>query len=368
MQFSYVYLRNFRNYRYLELELPQGASLFIGDNAQGKTNLLEACYYVSSLNSPRSEKESDLAFWGEQSFSLAARLEGDEESTTVKIETAVTPSVRRRIEINDRYARRQDLLALFPCVYFSPDDLYMIKGSSALRRKFIDSILSRQDPVYAKELSRYNETVSRRNMALKKAGIDASWLKALESLDELLVNFGSRVLEKRLQLIERLSGFVKTTYDFISTGDCDVTYASTIGEIEPDLGVIKAQFAKKLGEIKRDERLRGITLAGPHRDEMVVSFQGKTFRYFGSQGQQRSMVLALKMAEARALEATFNTKPVLLLDDVLSELDSEKRLQVLSLCDFGYQVLMTSTEMPEDTRPRFSVFVVERGQVRPANN
>jgi DNA replication and repair protein RecF len=363
--FSFVCLRNFRNYRHLELEIPRGASLFIGLNAQGKTNLLEACYYISSLNSPRSERESDLVYWGEESFLLAARLDNQEEATTVKIETVAMPSVRRKIQINDRYARRQDLLTLFPCVYFSPDDLYMIKGSSALRRKFIDSILSRQDPVYARELSRYQDTVSRRNMALKKAAFDVSWSRALESLDELLVNWGSRVLQKRLLLIEKLSGFAKATYNYISTGDCDISYTSTIGNIQPGLEDIKAQFMAKLDKVRKEERLRGITLIGPHRDEMVVSFEGKTFRYFGSQGQQRSMVLTLKMAEARALEATFKTKPVLLLDDVLSELDSEKRSKVLSLCDFGYQVLMTSTHLPEDNESRFSVFEVKEGGVRP---
>ncbi len=358
-------LRDFRNYPYLEIEIPPGASLFMGLNAQGKTNLLEACYYVSCLSSPRAERESDLASWGKNSFSLAARLEDSDSVTTVKIDTVTTPSVRRKIQINDRHVTRQDLLALFPCVYFSPDDLYIIKGSSGLRRKFLDSILSRQDPVYARLLPRYNDTVSRRNMALKKASFDDSWAKTLETLDELVISLGSRLLYKRLGLVEVLSAFTRSTYKFIAGGDCSVTYTSTVGEILPDLAGIKSRFQDKLQEVKAEELTRGVTLTGPHRDDLLVSYDSKSFRYFGSQGQQRSVVLALKMAEARCLEQSFKTRPVILLDDVFSELDPEKRSKVLSLCDFGYQVLITSTELPKHTGPKFSLFRVENNSVYP---
>ncbi|MGI6620948.1 MAG: DNA replication/repair protein RecF [Bacillota bacterium] len=365
MRFAYVVLRDFRNYPYLELDIPPGASLFVGPNAQGKTNLLEACYYISSLSSPRAERESDLARWGTGCFSLAARLEDLGSVTTVKIDTAVTPSVRRKLRINDRRVTRRELVALFPCVYFSPDDLYIVKGSSALRRKFLDSILSRQDSVYAKTLQRYNDTVARRNTALKKAGADSSWKSTLESLDELLVNLGSPLLYRRLGLVEELSGYTQSTYKFIANGNCAVAYTSTLGETALDLDEIKAAFRQRLRELGREELARGVTLAGPHRDDLSVSLNGKSFRYFGSQGQQRSVMLALKMAEARCLQRSFGTKPVLLLDDVFSELDSEKKSKVLSLCDFGFQVLMTSTELPKHTGPRFSLFRVENNAAMP---
>jgi DNA replication and repair protein RecF len=368
VRFAFVVLRDFRNYPYLELEIPPGASLFMGPNAQGKTNLLEACYYISSLSSPRAERESDLARWGTDSFSLAARLEDTDKVTTVKIDTVVAPSVRRKLQVNDRRVTRQELLALFPCVYFSPDDLYIVKGSSSLRRKLIDSILSRQDPVYAKTLQRYNDTVARRNNALKKAGLDNSWKSTLETLDELLVNLGSRLLYKRLGLVEELSGYTQSTYKFIANGSCTVAYTSTVGEIVPDLDEIRSRFTNRLREVRREELARGVTLAGPHRDDLAISLNGKSFRYFGSQGQQRSVMLALKMAEARCLQQSFGTKPVLLLDDVFSELDAEKKSKVLSLCDFGYQVLMTSTELPKHTGPRFSLFRVENNEVQPWGN
>lgn len=365
MRFTYLVLKDFRNYPYLELEISPGASLFVGPNAQGKTNLLEACYYISSLSSPRAEKESDLARWGTQAFSLAARLEDQELVTTVKIEAVVSPAVRRKLQINDRPVTRQELLALFPCVYFCPDDLYIVKGSSALRRKFLDSILSRQDPVYAKTLQRYNDTLARRNTALKRAGSDNSWKKTLETLDELTVNLGSWLVYRRLQLVDELSAHTQSTYRFLANGSCTVSYASTLGELAPDLDEIRSRFEHKLRQLRGEELARGITLAGPHRDDLAVSLNGKSFRYFGSQGQQRSVMLALKMAEARCLQQTFGTRPVLLLDDVFSELDAEKRSKVLSLCDFGYQVLMTSTEPPRHTGPRFSLFRVEHNTVRP---
>ena len=365
MRFAYLVLRDFRNYPYLELEIPPGASLFVGPNAQGKTNLLEACYYISSLSSPRAEKESDLARWGTGSFSLAARLEDPDKVATVKVDTVVTPSVRRKIQLNDRRVDRKELLALFPCVYFSPDDLYIVKGGSSLRRKLIDSILSRQDPVYARTLQRYNDAVSRRNTALKLAAGDPSWRRTLETLDELVVNLGSRLLLRRLELMEDLSGYTQSTYKFVANGDCSVTYTSTVGEIAPDLKQIRSRFQARLTELRHEEFERGITLSGPHRDDLEISLNGKSFRYFGSQGQQRSVMLALKMAEARCLQQSFGTRPVLLLDDVFSELDPEKKSKVLSLCDFGYQVLMTSTELPRHTGPRLSLFRVENNTVKP---
>lgn len=361
-------LRDFRNYPYLELEIPSGASLFIGSNAQGKTNLLEACYYVSCLSSPRAEKESDLPRWGKSCFSLAARLEAPPSVTTVKIDTTVVPSVRRRIQVNDANATRQDLLGLFPCVYFSPDDLYIVKGSSGIRRRFLDSILTRQDPVYAKMLPRYNDAVFRRNVALKRARFDASWAKTLESYDQLLTNLGASLLLKRQKLVEILSAFTQSTYRFIANSDCNVAYSSTVGEISDDLTSVKSQFQEKLKAVKEEERARGVTLVGPHRDDLLILQKGKSFRYFGSQGQQRSLVLALKMAEARCLEQSFKTRPVVLLDDVFSELDASKRSKVLSFCDFGYQVLITTTELPKYTGPKFSLFRVENNTVFPLND
>ncbi|HHX10416.1 MAG TPA: DNA replication and repair protein RecF [Firmicutes bacterium] len=365
MRFAYVLLRDFRNYPYLELEIPPGASLFMGPNAQGKTNLLEACFYISSVGSPRAERESDLARWGTNAFSLAARLEDPDTVTTVKIDTVVTPSVRRKLQINDTRVTRKELLALFPCVYFSPDDLYIVKGSSSLRRKLIDSILSRQDPVYTRTLQRYNDTISRRNNALKKAGFDTSWRRTLETLDELVINLGSRLLLRRLELVEDLSAHTQSTYKFIANGNCSVTYISTVGDIAPDPEDIRSRFQAKLREIRHEEIARGVTLAGPHRDDLEITLNGKSFRYFGSQGQQRSVMLALKIAEARCLQQSFGTRPVLLLDDVFSELDGEKKSKVLSLCDFGYQVLMTSIELPKHTGPRFSLFCVENNTVQP---
>ncbi len=361
MRFSFVYLNNFRNYRKLELEIPEGASLFIGKNAQGKTNLLEAFYYLSSLSSPRSEKESDLAYWGETAFSLGARLEEAGATNTIEVETRVIPSVRRNIRINDRAAKRQELLSVCPCVYFSPDDLYIAKGSSSVRRSFMDSLLSRQDPVYSQQLSRYNSTVSRRNMVLKRANQDPSWAKSIDSIDEILLNIGSEIIEKRSLLAEKLDALVKESYRLMSMDGCEIQYISTIGDVPDGRTGIRQQFSTKLKNVSKEERARGVTLIGPHRDELLLTFHGKTFRYFGSQGQQRSVVLGLKMAEAHILEETFNTKPVLLLDDVLSELDSERRTKVVSFCDMGYQILMTSTEAAGVDESRFSRFVVENG-------
>lgn len=364
MALSFLGLKDFRNYSRLELHLKPGLSLFYGGNAQGKTNLLEACFYLSSLTSPRAEKDGDLARWGTGNFSLAGRVENG-GTVYVTVDVSVLPSLRKKVQINDRVARRQELSSALPCVYFSPDDLYMVKKSSSLRRKFLDSILCRIDGTYARDLSRYEDTLARRNATLKRVARNPSWNKALEPLDNMIVTYGSSVLYGRLSLMESLAPDIQDTYAFISGGHCQVSYWSSIGQLETDRGFIQETFASKLKAMASDELVRGITLTGPHRDDISITFGDKTFRYFGSQGQQRSVALALRMAEARSLEGAFRKKPVLLLDDVLSELDTLKREKVLSLCDFGHQVLITATDPVLSLDRPVNLFQVTKNTVVP---
>lgn len=366
MHISFLLLRSFRNYRYLELALRPGVSLFFGRNGAGKTNLLEACYYLSTLSSPRAERDLDLAMWGEDAFSVGCRVEHGDSSQAIKIETAVAPALKRKVTVEGVVAKRPQLTAAFPCVYFSPDDLYMVKRGSALRRRFLDSLFSRMDPEYGRQLTRYQDALTRRNIALKKVRGNPAWQKTLETLDELLIQSGAVVLRKRITGMAALKREVAETYKFVSGQDCLVAYASSIGdcEIGSDQAGISGQFKERLAALRREEIERGVTLAGPHRDDMVLSLGDKAVRYFGSQGEQRSTALALRMAEARMLEEVFGKKPVLLLDDVFSELDEARRAKVLSLCDFGHQILITSTDLLEGIRPEFSSFLVGDGAVK----
>ncbi len=367
MYLSFLLLRDFRNYEALELPLERGISLLFGQNAAGKTNLLEACYYVSALTSPRAEREADLARWGAEAFAVGARVEHDGGSSLIKVETGVAPSLRRKLALNDAPAKRHDLHSALPCVYFSPDDLYMVKRGSALRRRYLDSLLSRTDATYSRDLVRYQDAVERRNAALKRLRWDDSWRKTLETLDELLVETGSAVLAKRAALMGGLTRLIDETYTFISGEDCKSSYVSSIGPLpEPAGGAeIAAAFRQALEGVRSEERDRSVTLIGPHRDDISVGFDDRTFRYFGSQGQQRSVALALRMAEARVLEEAFGKKPVLLLDDVFSELDEGRRGKVLSLCDFGHQILITSTDPVPDLRREFRMFLVKDNSVEP---
>ncbi len=364
MFLSLLMLRDFRNYEYLELPLEKGINLFFGHNAAGKTNLLEACYYISALTSPRAEREADLARWGTEAFALAARVERDGGSDLVKVETVLVPSPRRRLTLNDAPAKRHELNAALPCVYFSPDDLYMVKRGSALRRKYLDSLLSRLDQGYSRDLNRYRDAVERRNAALKRFRWDASWRKTLDSLNELLVETGSAVLAKRASAMGRLSDLVEETYAFIAGEGCRVSYVSSIGPLPgTDPGDIAGVFREALAAAWPQERDRCVTVVGPHRDDVEAGLADRSFRYFGSQGQQRSAALALRMAEARMLEDSFEKKPVLLLDDVFSELDESRRGKVLSLCDYGHQILITSTDPVPDLKREFRMFLVKDNRV-----
>ncbi len=362
-----MHLLDFRNYGYLELAIPPGVSLFFGSNAEGKTNLLEGCYYLSTLTSPRAERELDLAMWGKERFAVGGRLaEADGDTSYIKIETQLTPSLRRRISIDDAPAKRPELTAKFPCVYFSPDDLYMVKRGSAQRRRLLDSLLSRLDPLYAKQLSRYEDALTRRNSALKKAFANPGWEGALKSLGEILISSGADVVRKRLGLMATFAHQVSDTYRFISGDECEVDYFCSLGQTDPSGGTVEDMFEKRLDELAGEERARGVTLVGPHRDDLVVTFGGKTVRYFGSQGEQRSVALALRMAEAKALESKFGKKPTLLLDDVFSELDERRRRKVLSLCEYGHQILLTSTDPVPRMQEIVHMFKVVNGTVTPS--
>jgi DNA replication and repair protein RecF len=362
---SFLLLRDFRNYRYLQLPLNEGVNLFYGKNAQGKTNLLEACYYLSTLSSPRAEKEADLARWGTQSFSVAGRIEKDTKTSELKIETSVSPNVRKRVLLNEVALRRKEIMGAFPCVYFSPDDLYMVKRSASMRRRFIDVLLTRTDETYSREISRYSDAVTRRNHALKRASYSSSWSTVLEQLDKLVIETGSTILFKRMLLVENLSQRVKDTYGFISGKKCNVLYRSSVGQLPSTIEGIVEMYSNALSKVRRLERERGVTLIGPHRDDLEISFDDKTFRYFGSQGEQRSIALALRMAEAKTLEERFNNTPALLLDDVLSELDESRRDKVLSLCKYGHQIFITSTDPVPGLRESVSLFRVQDHTVKP---
>jgi DNA replication and repair protein RecF len=362
---SFLLLRDFRNYPYLELPLSPGVSLFFGYNAAGKTNLLEACYYLSTLTSPRAERDHDLARWGSESFSVGCRVEHEDTQQTIKADVIVAPSLKRKVTVNNVPVKRAQLTSVFPCVYFSPDDLYMVKRGSQLRRKFLDSLFSRLDPDYGRQLTRYQDVLSRRNVTLKKMKGDPSWRKTLETLDEVLVQTGTAVLWRRLQGMADLRREILETYRFVSGDECEVAYEPSVADLREEMSadVISGTYRHRLSELHREESERGITLVGPHRDDIVLSLSGRPVRYFGSQGEQRSSALALKMAEARMLEQVFEKKPVLLLDDVFSELDEDRRRKVLSLCDFGHQILITSTDRLEGMRVGSQAYRVGGGAV-----
>ncbi len=362
MTLVFLYLRDFRNYQNLELQLEPGVSLFYGNNAQGKTNLLEACYYLSTLSSLRAEREADLARWGSSKFQVGGRLEGVGPKY-IKIETTVYPALRRQIQMDDQPANRADLISAFPCVYFSPDDLYIVKKGSSLRRRYLDMLFSKVIPGYQKDLSRYEDIVVRRNKTLKKVAYDSYWKRTLDELDEMFLRAGTTVLAHRMSLLNSLVDHISKTYRFISLEDCGVNYESSVGDLPADKEQISSVFEKKMEECRKEEGRRGITMIGPHRDDLCVSLEGKPVRYFGSQGQQRSVALALRMAEAKVLEDKFSVKPALFLDDVFSELDESRRSKVISLHDFGHQILLTSTDPIWLTSGSFKTYSVAHDTV-----
>ena len=331
MYLSFLLVKDFRNYEYLEIPFYQGVSLLFGDNALGKTNVLEACYYLSTMSSHRAEKIQDLARWGTGVFTVGGRV-GEEPGKLLRVTSEVVPYLKHTITIDGVKKKKQDIAALFPCVFFSPDDLSLVKGSSSKRRAMVDSVLSRTDPVYAREISRYTKVLTRRNAVLKKGYPGPGWQKTMDSLNQILVESGALVLKKRLSLMNELDQNVSRTYGYLVGGQCKLAYKSSIGEIEKEEKTIRERFFSVLTKLAKAEAERKMTLVGPHRDDVnILLAEDKSYRYFGSQGQQRSIALALRLAEAETINQVLDKKPLLLLDDIFSSWTKPQEKSAFSL-------------------------------------
>jgi DNA replication and repair protein RecF len=339
-------LADYRSYREKEIR-PSDVTLLVGPNASGKTNLIEAIRAATATTSFRASSWRDVVRWGTE----RARVEVDAsgESTKTEIVLDVQQDGRRAYRVNGTAKRRySDVAGIVPSVVFTPDDLQVIKGSPEERRAALDEVGSAAARQYAASRSTYTKVLRQRNRALK----DEASGDVIASLTEQAVQAGGRLLSLRTRLLWRIRPLFIDAYAVISGGEAaDVAYTDRSG-LRPDQwreGVEREEAAEALAaEIRKrayDERARRTTLAGPHRDDVVFSFGGADARAFASQGQQRSLALAWKIAELRALQELTGRRPVLLLDDVMSELDSSRRSALAALVEEASQTLITTTNL-----------------------
>ena len=345
MHISPLTARSFRNYASLQIDFSPGVNIIVGANAQGKTNLLEGVHFLATGRSHRVSRDGELVRWGRDWAFLRGEITaaGGERSIEAQIPTAG----RKSIKVNGTELRRlSDLFGLFQIVMFTPDDLQLIKGSPGLRRRYLDMQICQISPLYRHYLQRYNQVLRQRNKLLERRD-----KKSLPVWDGQLVQLGSAVIRYRRKAVEVLSRFTAAHYRTIAGEGEEMGLAyqpfwAREGEHPPwREDEVEGIFHGQIELLREDELRRGQTLVGPQRDDLVFTVADRPAKSFASQGQQRSCVLACKLAELDYIHRESGEYPVLLLDDVASELDDERRAQLFAGVPEGVQLLLTTTSL-----------------------
>jgi DNA replication and repair protein RecF len=354
-------LKNYRNYDLLKLDFDGAANIFYGDNAQGKTNILEAVYISGTTKSHRGAKDRELIRFGQDESHIEAIVE--KNGIDYQLDMHLKKNSPKGIAINKMPIRKaSELFGIVNFVFFSPEDLNIIKNGPSERRRFIDMELSQLDRVYLSNLTNYNRIVNQRNHLLKSMGIGGELKDTLEVWDMQLIQYGDKIIERRKEFLDRVNEIISSIHKKL-TGDREeiqVIY-------EPSNGNLTLEQALQKNR-ERDIRIKS-TSAGPHRDDICFMVGGLDIRRYGSQGQQRTAALSLKLSEIELVKQAAKDTPVLLLDDVLSELDKHRQNYLLDSIN-DIQTLITCTGVEDFVNHRFyinKVFHVHGGQVTDEN-
>lgn len=367
MRIEELKLIDFRNYPHLELKLDKNLNLFVGANGQGKTNLLEAISFLASGSSFRTNNESECVFWGKKSCIVAGivnkRLGKQMQQVCYELEKKRKTFKNEGVIIE----RRKYLGQLIP-VLFTPEDLVLVKGPPQGRRRFLDEEIAKVSPVYEYELGRYQQIVKQRNFLLKKYREKIIGSQEMESWNEQLILQAIKILIKRMAALHRISLLAGLAHRNL-TGrreNLDINYTSSSTYQETfNSEKIRQSLLESLEEKKAEEARWGQTLVGPHRDDILFYINGKNAKMYASQGQQRTLVLALKLAELEYVKGETGEYPVLLLDDVFSELDESRRRFLVETIEGRVQTFITGTEVERLGNFKHSgrMFIVSRGEV-----
>lgn len=376
-------LTDFRNYQALAKEFERNRVILLGDNAQGKTNLLEAIATLATASSPFTNREAELVRWG--AGQAVVRSVVRKEIGRVSVDLLFRPTSRRAVKINGLHQKRlMDLLGTVSVVVFSREDLDLVSGAPALRRGFLDRLLLQVQPVYHEESQRYQRVVAQRNHVLKAVGERREDPAALGVWDPALVRLGANLHRRREQAVATLAPLAAKWHGRISGGkeQLEVRYepASVVGTMAHEAtgeatgvpgSAIRSweeALSAALIELRPREIARGMTLVGPHRDDLAILLDGREAKAFSSTGQKRTVALALKLAELEVLRDHTREAPVLLLDDVLAELDVTRQNRLLEAIGDDTQTFVTSTHLSDfsaDWIEKAEIFEVEGGRVKP---
>lgn len=361
-------LINFRNYEELSVDFENKVNVIIGENAQGKTNLMESIYVLAMAKSYRTNKDKELIRW-EQDY---AKIKGwvEKKDFSFPLELTITKKGKRAKCNHIEQSRLSQYIGHLNVVIFAPEDLNLVKGSPQIRRRFLDIEIGQVSPVYLHDLSQYNKLLQQRNHYLKllqqKETTDYT---LLDIYTEQLILLAARILEKRFEFIQQLETWAKEIHASITSDKerLEIRYKSSLNLTEEDrFSTMISTLQEKYQNVKMREIERGITLFGPHRDDLEFFVNGKDVQRFGSQGQQRTTALSVKLAEIDMIKNEVGNYPVLLLDDVLSELDDDRQSHLLSSIQGKVQTFVTTTSVQgidHETIREANMYQIRKGEL-----
>lgn len=354
-------LKNYRNYEILDMKFDSKTNIIYGDNAQGKTNILEALYVCATTKSHRGSKDREIISFDKEESHIKVMVK--KNGISYRIDMHLKRNKSKGIAVNGIPIKKSvELFGIINIIFFSPEDLNIIKNGPSERRRFMDMELSQLDKIYLHNLINYNKVLVQRNKLLKDISFNGKNLETLDIWDMQLVSYGTKIIERRMQFVEQLNSMIYDIHKSLS-GDKESLKLSYVPSVKPE------EFEKMIHDTReRDIRLKA-TGCGPHKDDISFFIQDRELRKYGSQGQQRTAALSLKLAEIELVRQVINDTPILLLDDVLSELDSNRQNFLLnSIGDI--QTIITCTGLEEFINNRFNInkiYKVINGQVFPEN-
>lgn len=350
-------LKNYRNYEYLCMDFHYGTNILFGNNAQGKTNILEAVYLCGTTKSHRGSKDRDMIRFEQEEAHI--RMMVNRDGISHKIDMHLKKNKSKGIAIDGIPIKKaSELFGIVNMVFFSPEDLNIIKNGPSERRRFMDLELCQLQKIYLQDLSNYNKVLNQRNKLLKDIGFSPKLEETLDVWDMQLAAYGKKIISLRKQFMQELNEIIREIHKNLTGGKEEIML-----EYEPN--VLASDFEEQLEKAREKDLKFKMTSCGPHRDDFCVRINGIDIRKYGSQGQQRTAALSLKMSEIYLVKKIIRENPILLLDDVLSELDSNRQNYLLKSI-YDIQTMITCTGLDEFVQNQFSihkVFHVEEGTV-----
>ncbi|MEH6949092.1 DNA replication/repair protein RecF [Bacillus sp. JJ634] len=368
MYIENIHLRNYRNYEEVELSFENKVNVILGENAQGKTNVMESIFVLAMAKSHRTSNDKELIRWDKEYAKIEGRVK--KRNTSLPLELTIAKKGKKAKVNHIEQQKLSQYVGSMNVVMFAPEDLHLVKGSPQVRRRFIDMEIGQISPVYLHDMSQYHKIVQQRNHYLKllqtKKQNDTTML---DVLTEQFIQHAAKIVEKRYQFLAVLQEWAKPIHSGISRNleELKIQYKPSLHVLETmDLSKIIEVFQETCDRIRTKEIDRGVTLVGPHRDDLIFYVNNRDVQTFGSQGQQRTTALSLKLAEIELIHAEIGEYPILLLDDVLSELDDYRQSHLLNTIQGKVQTFVTTTSVEgidHQTLKDASTFFVKQGTI-----